>query len=80
VLEIRHGDWRRNAAVRAGIAIAAQQLAITTVGKVAMRFNRSDSALSHKIRLSLKLVAVQSDNSITQHRHSNPSRLVFISV
>lgn len=41
---------RRNAKLRAEIALAAQQQGIATLHEVAVRFNRSDSALCHAIR------------------------------
>lgn len=41
---------RRYAKLRAEIAIAAQRLDIATLHDVAVRFNRSDSALGHTIR------------------------------
>ena len=41
---------RRNAKLRAEIALAAQQQGIATLHEVAERFNRSDSGLCHAIR------------------------------
>ena len=41
---------RRNASLRAEIALAAQQQHIASLHEVAERFNRSDSALCHAIR------------------------------
>lgn len=56
---------RRNAKLRAEIAIMAQQLGIATLHEVATRFDRSVTLSG----TSSTPAAVQSSNSITQHRH-----------
>ena len=51
---------RRYAKIRAEIAVTAQRLGIATLHDVALRFNRTDSALSHAIR-----------NLLDSRRHPN---------